>query len=684
MRFALRAAATAAVLAASAIGAQTAAAAPPSDYDQEIIGQFDSANSVETIRHLAVDIGPRRSGTPQEREGAEYLKGILDNLGFHTQIYSFPVQTNPNVDVHRAVAQVSSPNATLTNGPHWQFSSSLQGRQTGTADPVTADVVYAGTGASAADFPAATAGNIALVEQGANTAARNAQVANAVAAGAKAVVVAATGLSAAGVAAAPPTVTLTTTYPDVPIMGAGRSHLDWMKQILATQSLTLTFTTMDYVNPMRSVVVGRRFAVNDPDGTNAPIVMVGAHIDSVTGAPGAHDDASGNGVSMEIARVVSKLPLDKEIRIGGFGGEEDGLTGSRAYVNTLPAQERARFVGEWQMDMVGTPYAPAKLWALTPDGKSNFVVDEAYKASDRFGFTGLQNCKLGQSDHQAFFDVGIPSALFIWLDYNNPVPPATCESIPRGTYTTEPEYHRPADGMNNISPQRLQTTLDVIGGAFAHNAMNHVDLAALGNGGAPVAGATVTGDCGDGVRDFGTTDATGHADIRVPHVTCDFTVSNGGAVSRLDDVQVFGDRNLSIGFGGVGGTVPATLSLSLGAPATFGAFTPGLAHDYFASSTATVLSTAGDATLSVADPSAANAGHLVNGAFALPQALQAKWGTGAYAPVGSVPLALKTWAAPTSNEAVTVDFKQPIAANDALRTGTYAKTLTFTLSTTNP
>jgi hypothetical protein len=33
---------------------------------------------------------------------------------------------------------------------------------------------------------------------------------------------------------------------------------------------------------------------------------------------------------------------------------------------------------------------------------------------------------------------------------------------------------------------------------------------------------------------------------------------------------------------------------------------------------------------------------------------------------------------------VTVSFKQPVKANDALRTGTYAKTLTFTLSTTNP
>ena len=75
--------------------------------------------------------------------------------------------------------------------------------------------------------------------------------------------------------------------------------------------------------------------------------------------------------------------------------------------------------------------------------------------------------------------------------------------------------------------------------------------------------------------------------------------------------------------GGAGGMVPATLSLTLGTPASFGAFTPGLAKDYTASTTANVISTAGDAALSVADPSATATGHLVNGAFSLPSALQA-------------------------------------------------------------
>ena len=55
----------------------------------------------------------------------------------------------------------------------------------------------------------------------------------------------------------------------------------------------------------------------------------------------------------------------------------------------------------------------------------------------------------------------------------------------------------------------------------------------------------------------------------------------------------------------VGGTVPATLSLTLGAPATFGAFTPGVAKEYTASTTANVISTAGDAALTVSATPAA-------------------------------------------------------------------------------
>ncbi len=141
----------------------------------------------------------------------------------------------------------------------------------------------------------------------------------------------------------------------------------------------------------------------------------------------------------------------------------------------------------------------------------------------------------------------------------------------------------------------------------------------------------------------------------------------------------------------VGGTVPPTLSLSLGTAAAFGPFTPGVDATYNASTTANVISSAGDGVLSVSDPSSSNTGKLVNGTFTLAQPLQASAtsaaGTGsAFAPVGGSanPTSVLTYSGPTSNDQVTLNFRQTIGRMEALRTGAYSKTLTFTLSTTQP
>ena len=143
------------------------------------------------------------------------------------------------------------------------------------------------------------------------------------------------------------------------------------------------------------------------------------------------------------------------------------------------------------------------------------------------------------------------------------------------------------------------------------------------------------------------------------------------------------------------GNVPATLNLNLGAPTAFAPFVPGLTRDYFATLNAQIVSTAGDLTLTVNDASTTNVGKLVNGGHALPQVVQAgavkvpATGTtpapSAYAPLGgaSTPTPLLTYDGPVSGSAA-ITFKQPVAETDALRTGSYTKTLTFTISTTTP
>ena len=124
----------------------------------------------------------------------------------------------------------------------------------------------------------------------------------------------------------------------------------------------------------------------------------------------------------------------------------------------------------------------------------------------------------------------------------------------------------------------------------------------------------------------------------------------------------------------VGGTVPSVLNLQLAAAPSFGSFVPGTARTYTAQTTATVTSTAGDATLTVSDP--AGTGRLTNGAFALQSPVRVNG--------AAVPAALKTWTGPTTGEPVALSFEQAIATDEPLRTGAYTKTLVFTLSTATP
>ena len=112
---------------------------------------------------------------------------------------------------------------------------------------------------------------------------------------------------------------------------------------------------------------------------------------------------------------------------------------------------------------------------------------------------------------------------------------------------------------------------------------------------------------------------------------------------------------------------------------------PGPTQTYDASMTLNAISTAGAATVSVSDPSTFAPGHLANGNLALPSPLQAKasspGGTGGdFVPFGNDPVSLLGYAGPVSNDPVTVTFRQPIGAGDGLRTGTYSKTVTFTLT----
>jgi beta-glucosidase len=194
-------------------------------------------------------------------------------------------------------------------------------------------------------------------------------------------------------------------------------------------------------------------------------------------------------------------------------------------------------------------------------------------------------------------------------------------------------------------------------------------VAPTSDGGSPITGYTVTASPGGATCTATTTHCTVTGLTGGTAYTFTVTAKNVVGTSAASAASVAitpAPPTSTTASTTVGGTVQATLALTLGAPPSFGTFTLGKDQTYSASTTATVSSTAGDATLSVSDP-----GHLTNGSFSLPDPLQ-------------VTLSKSSWSGPVTNDAVAVDLQQHIGANDPLRTGTYSRTLTFTLSTYTP
>ncbi|HSW40071.1 MAG TPA: M20/M25/M40 family metallo-hydrolase [Acidobacteriota bacterium] len=146
------------------------------------------------------------------------------------------------------------------------------------------------------------------------------------------------------------------------------------------------------------------------------IVMIGAHIDSWHGATGATDNAAGVAVIMEAARILRKLDVrpQKTIRVALWGGEEQGLLGSKAHVqNNFGAYERRK-------PGFGKLSAYINLDAGTGRirGASVFGPPEAAAVVRRIlgpfrdmgvvGVTAVRNRRHGNTDSTSFSSAGLP------------------------------------------------------------------------------------------------------------------------------------------------------------------------------------------------------------------------------------------------------------------------------------
>jgi hypothetical protein len=170
------------------------------------------------------------------------------------------------------------------------------------------------------------------------------------------------------------------------------------------------------------------------------VVMLGAHLDSWHPGTGATDNAAGSAVMMEAMRILKAIDAKprRTVRIGLWAGEEQGLLGSRAYVDqhfaARPPQPEPG-PGEMPSFMRNDPPAPitlkpehAKLSVylnvdngtgrlrgvyLQENAAAKPVFEQWMEAVKDLGATRITMRNTGGTDHQAFDAVGLPGFQFI-------------------------------------------------------------------------------------------------------------------------------------------------------------------------------------------------------------------------------------------------------------------------------
>jgi len=163
------------------------------------------------------------------------------------------------------------------------------------------------------------------------------------------------------------------------------------------------------------------------------VVMLGAHLDSWHGGTGATDNATGSAVAIEAVRILKTLNLkmDRTVRIALWGGEEEGLLGSEAYVKQhfadretmLPKPEYFK-LSAYYNDDTGT----GRFRGISAQGNDDVkpIFEQWLKPFNDLGATTVANVtaeatrRPSATDHTSFAFVGLPGFNFVQdpMDYS--------------------------------------------------------------------------------------------------------------------------------------------------------------------------------------------------------------------------------------------------------------------------
>ncbi len=347
------------------------------------LGQAFSTERMQADLQALLAQGPRVAGTPAAQAAAEYLAAELRKAGYTVEFFPFTYSRTRDQGTSLQVGSRVLPVQSVAGSPGRRVEGPL--------------AVVPGAGL-AADFASLNLeGHIAVVRRGGIPGLEKARLA--AERGALGIILLTEEASG----------TRFTFGGSSPIPGATLSLSDGgglLNQAGERAVLDVRIVTEEVQG--RNVIAKRNSA--------NPLAIVGAHYDSVPGSPGANDNASGTVAVLELARQMANSPLSEHIWFIFFDGEEDGLWGSRRFVEQNP--ERVQGLRAMlNLDMVG----------VDVNGTLGIGGSPALRALADCNALQLAcgSAPGGGSDHVPFAQAGVPVLFFF-----------------RGL---DPNYHRPTD-----------------------------------------------------------------------------------------------------------------------------------------------------------------------------------------------------------------------------------------------
>jgi aminopeptidase YwaD len=342
---------------------------------------FDANSAYGFMEKLVREIGNRESGTESERHAAQRIRAWLEEFGFaNTRVEEFEVQTS----------RITREEAWLPDGTHFECSA---------------------VGNSLSTPPEGVEGEVVMLESTAPEALK--AIRNKIAA--LSIVLYMKDFEKV-VKAEPVALIYPSRTPLAPgiyrslraeyteklnIPTVSMAHDDVLNVLKGPRKLRIVTEVERITAKSQNVLCEASGTLEDED------LLVCGHYDTVRNVIGAHDNAAGTAMVLELARIFAHEKLNRTLRFATFGSEELGLRGSLDYSEKPEHAKNLRFCLD--LDVHGILLGTLSATALGPEDLKSYLRFMAKELAIPLPITS--ELGLGGSDHMPFAFYGVPSVM---------------------------------------------------------------------------------------------------------------------------------------------------------------------------------------------------------------------------------------------------------------------------------